>query len=68
MRKVKNENFEEFMKEHKLTKSAFCKKCGIGVKTFNNLLKGCNSNLVTVVKIANFTGFKIQDMFSWEEN
>lgn len=66
MRTVKKYNFEKFMKENKLNKTQFCKNCNISVKTFNNLLKGCNLNLITVIKIAEYTKFKIQDMFSWD--
>lgn len=66
MRKVKKYNFEKFMKENKLNKTQFCKNCNVSLKTFNNLLKGENPNLITVVKIAKYTNFKIEDMFSWK--
>ena len=64
--KVNVEKYEKFMKEHQLTKSEFCKKCGISVKTFNNILKGSNPQIMTIVKIADFTGYKVENIFSWE--
>ncbi len=66
MRKVNKHIIEKFMKEHKINKTQFCKNCGINIKTFNNLLNGKNLNVITVVKMAKYTNFKIQDMFSWE--
>ena len=66
MRKVNKHIFEKFLKEHKINKTQFCKNCGISIKTFNNLLNGKNLNVITAVKIAKYTSFKIQDMFSVE--
>lgn len=63
MKQVKKEIFEKFMQDKKLTKTEFCKNCGICVKTFNNLLNGKNSTIISVIKIADYTGFKIQDMY-----
>lgn len=62
--KVKVEHFEKFMKEHKLSKIAFCKNCGITLKTFKNfLVKGKKCNIMTVAKIAEYTQLRWEDMF-----
>lgn len=62
----KKENFEKFMKEHNLTKTQFCKNCGISVATYNGLIYGRHAHLMSFVKIEDYTGFLLQDMFSFK--
>ena len=59
----KNELFENFMKEHHLSKTKFCQLCGISPcvlkKIFNQQLNFRSSSLI---KISKFTKIKIQEM------
>lgn len=55
---------EKFMKDKNLSKTAFCKFCKIGYKTFTKIMTGQrNMNLIGIIKIAVAMGIKPSELF-----
>lgn len=53
----------DFMKKNNLTKTGFCKLCGISIGVLHKLEKGqTNFNSLAMIKIAKVTGLKISDI------
>ncbi len=53
----------DFMKKNNLTKTGFCKLCGISIGVLYKLEKGqTNFSSLAMVKIAKATGIKISEM------
>lgn len=65
---IKTEIFKNYMKENNLTKTQFCKLCGIGLSTLNKLLnnKYHHLSMLVLCKIANATKISINDMFNYK--
>ena len=53
---------EEYIKKHNLTKSEFCKLCGICQKSLNLIFNSKNVRLMTILKIVITTKFKMSDL------
>lgn len=61
---IKTEVFENYMKEHNLTKTEFCKLCGIGVQTFNRIISRQNFRISALFKIAKVIKVEVWQMFN----
>lgn len=60
---IKTEIFENYMKEHNLTKTNFCKLCGINVSTFNRIVSRQNFRISALFKIAKVIKVEVFKMF-----
>lgn len=60
---IKTEIFENYMKEHNLTKSKFCKLCGISEQTFNKIISRQNFRVSALFKIARVIKVEVFEMF-----
>ncbi len=60
---IKTEVFEDYMKEHKLSKSRFCEVCGIGVATYNRIISRQNFRISALFKIAKVIKVEVCQMF-----
>ena len=62
--RVKTEIITNYLQEHKLSKTAFCKLCGVSLSSLNKLLaNNYNMRGTTFVKIVKRLGVKFEDMF-----
>ena len=52
-----------YIEEHGLTKTEFCKRCGISISAFNRALAGMNGKLSTLFKIAKEMKIHIHELF-----
>ncbi len=52
-----------YIKENKLTKTGFCKKCKVGLSTFNKIISGKNFNLIFLFRIAKTMKIGIAELF-----
>ncbi len=53
-----------FMKNEKLTKKEFCKRCGIGIKTLNKILNGQdNVRVIAIYKITIVMGINMSQLY-----
>ena len=58
------EFLENYLKENKLSKTAFCKKCKIGTKTFEKIMSGQTTfRLVAIFRIARALGIDFRLLF-----
>lgn len=64
MKPILNVNvFEKCMLDNHLSKSAFCKKCGISLSTLNKILSGNNAiRLTSLLRIHEKMGIALYDM------
>ena len=60
---IKTEVFENYMKVNSLSKTKFCKICGIGVDTFNRIVSRQNFRLKALFKIAKVIKIEVWQMF-----
>ena len=60
---IKTEVFEDYMKEHKLSKSRFCELCGISVATYNRIISRQNIRILALFKIAKVIKVEVWQMF-----
>lgn len=60
---IKTEVFEDYMKEHNLTKTKFCQLCEIGVQTFNRIISRQNFRISALFKIAKVIKVEVWQMF-----
>ena len=61
---VKKEIIEEYIKQHNLSKTSFCKLCGISVCTYNKIIESKNFRLEGIIKIAKLMGVRLCEMFT----
>ena len=53
-----------FLEENKLSRTEFCKRCGIGIDTLNKLLSGnMKVRVKAIIKIVNYTNIIADDFF-----
>lgn len=57
------EMVENYIKENKLTKKAFCEKCNISVTTLYKVLNNKNVYLGTIYRIAKVIHIELKNMF-----
>lgn len=48
---IKTKIFENYKKENSLSKTKFCKICGIGVDTFNRIVSRQNFRLKAILRL-----------------
>lgn len=60
---IKTEIFENYMKENSLSKTKFCKMCGIGVDAFNRMFSRQNFRISALFKIAKVIKIEVCEMF-----
>ena len=61
---INQEILTNYMNNNNLNKTAFCKKCGIGIKTYNLIIQGSwNLGLNVFFKIAKATGIELNQLF-----
>ena len=70
--RIKIEMVYDYMKKNNLSKTRFCKACGIDTEIFKKIemfnengkvRKGCNFNIITLFKISKFIGVELYEMF-----
>ena len=49
---LNTEKIEKYLKDNKLTKKEFCKKCNISVSTLNRMYKSDNIRVINIFKVA----------------
>ncbi|MBO5954844.1 MAG: helix-turn-helix transcriptional regulator [Clostridia bacterium] len=60
---IKTEVFENYMREHNLTKTQFCGLCGINVVTYNRIISRQNFRILALFKIAKVIKVEVWQMF-----
>lgn len=61
---IKPEIFENYMKEHNLSKTAFCKLCKISPSVFNKIIGNQrNFYVIALFRIARVIGIEVYQMF-----
>jgi len=54
----------DYMKENKLSKAAFAKKCHIGISSLNNILtNNLNIGIKALFKVSRILNIRMNDMF-----
>ncbi len=61
--KIHTELIANYMVENHLTKTEFCKQCGISTNSLNKILKQENCNLSSLFKVAKTLGIPIYRLF-----
>ncbi len=62
--KINTKRIFEYLKKSNMSKSVFCKKCGISYSTFQNLMAGGEHvRILAVYKIARFLKVQLCEMF-----
>lgn len=59
----KSEIIENYLKENKISKSKFCKMCGISPCTLNRIIKNKNYKIIALFKIARVIKIQVHKMF-----
>ena len=59
----KTEITESYLKEHNLSKSKFCKLCGINLCTLTRVMKNENYKINALFKIARVINLQVYKMF-----
>lgn len=57
------ELIENYMIENSLSRTAFCKKCGISIRTLNKIFKGERFRTTVFLKMAPVMGVRFGDFF-----
>lgn len=61
---IKVEIIEKFMKENKISKTAFCKMCKISLSTLNKIIdKDDSFRIIALFKIARVIKIQVYQMF-----
>ena len=53
----------EHLKNNNLSKTAFCKKCNLGVKTYEKIINGEDFKIISLFKIARQLNCQIHNLF-----
>ena len=61
---IKSGKIKKFLKDNKLSKAEFCRRCGIGQVTLQRILAGKNFNLRALFKIAKFLNIHVCELCS----
>lgn len=61
---IKTEMITNYLKEHDLSKTKFCKLCKISVSTYNKIMNGENFNLVALCRIAKKIEVELHKLFN----
>lgn len=66
MKTIKVNVIKKFMKDNNLSKTKFCKICGIGLATFDKiLLDKTNFRIVALFKVARVMKINVCDFIYW---
>lgn len=60
----KKEIIENYLEAYKISKTKFCKLCGISYRTLENILNNKNYRIIALFKIANVVKIQVHQMFS----
>ena len=64
MKIVKTEIIKNYITQEKITKTEFCKRCQIGIGTYNKIMKNnTNIRLTVLFKIARVINIPVFNMF-----
>lgn len=65
---IKKELIEQYLKDNKLSKTAFCKKCKIAPSTFKKIIEqNTNVGIVAIFRIAFAMNLKVHEIFCDEK-
>jgi len=63
MNEFKTEIIENYLKENKISKTKFCKLCGITLRTFMRVMNNENYRVNTLFKIARVLKLQVHKLF-----
>ena len=65
---VKTQIIIDYLKNNNMSKTAFCKKCNLSVKTYEKIINGEDFKVVALFKIARLINCQIHNLVkqSWQ--
>lgn len=60
---IKTEIIANYLKEHNLSKTKFCRLCKISVSTFNKIMNGEDFDLIALFRIAKTIEVELYQLF-----